>query len=186
MDVIECMNTRRSVRAYRDEVLPKEMISELITLGTKAATGSNMQPWGFLTIQGKEKLNTMSEQIKQELLENMASYPHLEQYKSWLENPEYSVFNHAGNLIAVYGNKASYYYREDCTLAAGNIMLAAHSMGIGSCWIGFAEYYMNSREVKAQYQIPEEYELVCTMVLGYKKAELAPPTRNKPLIFEMK
>lgn len=185
MEVIECINTKRSVRAYTDEILSKETISELIELGTKASTGSNMQPWGFLVIQGKDKLDMMSEQIKRELLENMACYPHLEQYKSWLENPKYSVFNHSSNLIAIYGNQSSYYYREDCTLAAGNIMLAAHSMGIGSCWIGFAEYYMNSQEIKAKYQIPKEFQLVCTMTLGYKKAELTPPKRNKPLMFEM-
>lgn len=186
MNVKECISTKRSVRTYTDELLPKETMLELIELGTKASTGSNMQPWGFLTIQGKDKLNTMSEQIKQELLENLADYPHLQQYQAWLENPKFSVFNHASNLIAIYGNKASYYYREDCTLAAGNIMLAAHSMDIGSCWIGFAEYHLNSREIKAQYQIPEEYELVCVMTLGYKKVKLESSKRNEPLIFEMR
>ncbi|GEM_PF-8488 len=186
MDVKEAIRTKRSVRVYTDELLPKETMMELIELGTKASTGSNLQPWGFLTIRGKEELNEMSEQIKRELLENLDEYPHLKQYKSWLENPKFSVFNHAGNLIVIYGNKESYYYREDCSLAAGNIMLAAHSMGIGTCWIGFAEYYFNSREIKEQYQIPEDFELVCVMTAGYKKVELEPPKRREPLLFGTK
>lgn len=186
MDMITCLQTKRSVRNYRDEVIPNEIIKQLIELGTMASTGSNMQPWGFVSIQDKNEINEMSENIKKELLASLEAYPHLMQYKNWLENPKYSVFNHASNLLIIYGNKESYYYREDCSLCAGNIMLAAHSMDIGSCWIGFAEYHANTLEFKKKYNVPENYDLVCAMTLGYKKVELTPPKRKEAVIFNHK
>ena len=51
MDIIDCMNEKRSVRTYKDEQIPLEKIYELLELGTKASTGSNQQPWGFVVIQ---------------------------------------------------------------------------------------------------------------------------------------
>lgn len=183
MDIIQCLETKRSVRSYKDEVIPMETIQRVIELGTMASTGSNMQPWGFVIIQDQNEINDMSENIKKELLANLDQYPHLMQYKEWLENPRYSVFHHASNLLIIYGNQESYYYCEDCCLCAGNIMLAAHSMEIGSCWIGFAEYHVNTLEFKKKYNVPEHYDLVCAMTLGYKKVELNPPKRKEAVIF---
>ncbi len=183
METIQCIETRRSVRKYQDKEIPNEVMERLIELGTKAATGSNMQPWGFLTIQGKDVIQEISEEIKKELRENLEQYPHLAQYKDWFYNPDFSIFNHASDLLMIYGNTNTYYYKEDGSLAAANIMLAAHDMGIGSCWIGFAEYHMNSREFKEKYHVPEEYALVCTMSLGYEVHELKPPKRKPPVRF---
>jgi len=158
-------------------------MEQLIVLGTKAATGSNLQPWAFLHIQDKEKLDAMSEQIKKELFENIDQYSHLKQYQKWLTNPEFHVFNRAQEALVIYGDTRSFYYREDCSLAAANIMLAAHDMGIGTCWLGFAEFHMNTPEFKAEYNIPEYYAHVCTMSMGYSCTELSPPKRVRPIIF---
>lgn len=183
METIQCIETRRSVRKYQDREIPKEVLDRLIVLGTKAATGSNRQPWGFLTIQGKDVIQEISEEIKRELAENLEQYPHLMQYKDWFSNPDFSIFNHASDILMIYGNTSTYYYKEDGCLAAANIMLAAHDMGIGSCWIGFAEYHMNSKTFKEKYHVPQDYELVCTMSLGYEIHELKPPKRKDPVIF---
>lgn len=183
MDTIQCIETRRSVRRYQDREIPKETMERLMVLGTKAATGSNQQPWGFLAIQGKETIKKLSEEIKGELAADLEQYPHLMQYKDWFSNPEFSIFNHASDILMIYANTQTYYYREDASLAAANIMLAAHDIGIGSCWIGFAEYHMNSRAFKEAHHVPEGYELVCTMSLGYEIHELKPPKRKPPVIF---
>lgn len=183
MDVIESISTKRSIRTYTDEKISEEVIQHLLTLGTKASTGSNQQPWGFVVIQNKDEINELSEKIKAHLLANMARFPYLAQYENWLLNPKYSVFNHAANLIIIYGCTDSHYYLYDCTLAAANIMLAAYSMNIGTCWIGFAEYMLNTKEFKKQYHVPENYELVCPLSLGRMKGTRKPPTRNAPVIF---
>ncbi|KMT22567.1 nitroreductase family protein [Clostridium cylindrosporum] len=183
MDILECINSKRSIRAYTDEIIPEETLNNIIKLGTKASTGSGQEPWGFVVIQDKDEIDSLSEITKKYLLENMEKYPYLNQYESWLTNPRFSVFNHANTLLIIYGNTESHWHVYDCSLAAGNIMLAAHSMGIGTCWIGFAEHTLNTKEFKGKYNVPEQYELVCPMSIGYMKAKLAPPNRKKPIIF---
>ena len=183
MDTIECINSKRSIRVYEETQIPYETVMELLTLGTKASTGSNHQPWGFAVIQDTQEIEDLSKNIKVYLLENLEKYPYLSQYETWLQNEKYSIFNNASTLIVVYGNTDSHWYIYDCTLAAGNIMLAAYSKGIGTCWIGFAEYYFNTPEFKKKYKIPENYELVAPLSCGYIKGSIKPPERKPPVVF---
>ena len=183
MDIFECIKTKRSIRVYEDKSISDEDIDKLIELGTMASTGSGMEPWGFVILNDKEEINEWSERIKKYLLENMNDYTYLKQYESWLKNPKYSIFNNANTLLLIYGDKNSHWRTYDCSLAAGNIMLAAHEMGIGTCWIGFAEYMLNTDEFKKKYNVPENFELVCPMSIGYMKKRLNPPERKKATIF---
>lgn len=185
MNVIECISTRRSGRTYTEEKIPQDVISELIVLGTKAATGSNQQPWGFVVLQDQQEIDQLSEKIKKDLLDKIDDFPHLKQYENLMTNPKYHVFNHSSCVLIIYGNTDSSYYEKDCTLAAANIMLAAHSMGIGTCWIGGSEYMLNTKEFKEKYHIPLNYDLVCPMSMGYQEKKLNPPVRKEPVIFHM-
>ena len=74
MDALQCILTRRSCRSYEDRPIPKKEILELLTVGTKAATGSGMQPWGFVTLEGREKIAALSDEIKAWLKENFADF----------------------------------------------------------------------------------------------------------------
>lgn len=178
MDILECINNRRSTRAYKNEPIPKETINNLIELGTKSPTGSGLEPWGFVIIQNEDEIDSLSEMTKQYLLDNFEQYPYLHQYEDWLKNPKFSVFNHASTLLIIYGNTESHWYVYDCSLAAGNIMLAAHSMGIGTCWIGFAEHSLNTKKFKEKYGIPQKYELVCPISMGYDDTTKKKSTYN--------
>jgi len=62
-------------------------VNQLLTFGTKASTGSNEQPWGFLVVQDKEEINELSEKIKEHLLQNMENFPYLAQYKNGCSIP---------------------------------------------------------------------------------------------------
>lgn len=183
MNLKECINSRRSIRSYTDEVLPDDAINELLVLGTKAATGSNVQPWGFVVIKDKAAIDAMSEEIKKEIHDNLEEYPYFRQYESWLTNPKFHVFNRANCIMAIYGDTSSKWYDKDCTLAAANIMLAAHDMGIGTCWIGFAERYCSTPEFKLRYNVPGKFNLVCTLSMGYMKMQMSPPERKIPKVF---
>ena len=182
MDVMECIRTRRSGRVYEDRPISEEDMKILLDCGVKAPNGSGMEPWAFVVINGREEIDEWSEKIKDYIREHMEDYPYLKQYESWMNNPKFSVFNRASTVIAICGNRESHWRVYDCSLAAGNIMLAAHSMGIGTCWIGFAEYMFNTKEFKERYRIPEEYDVICPMSLGYRKVEQKPPVRKEPVI----
>ena len=109
MDALQCILTRRSCRSYEDRPIPKKEILELLTVGTKAATGSGMQPWGFVTLEGREKIAALSDEIKVWLKENFADFPWLAQYREWLDHPNYNIFYDANNIICVYGDTASHW-----------------------------------------------------------------------------
>ncbi|MDV3428981.1 MAG: nitroreductase [Bacillota bacterium] len=183
MDIIECINSRRSGRIYTDELISEETMTKLIELGTKAPTGSGLEPWGFVIIRDKEEIDSLSEMTKKFITENLERYPYLQQYSKWMTNPKFHVFNRANTLLLIYGNPVSHWYVYDCSMAAGNIMLAAHSMGIGTCWIGFAEHTLNTKEFKEKHGVPGKYELISAISMGYMKMEQAPPKRKEPLIF---
>lgn len=183
MDILECIKSKRSVRSYMDKQVEDEIVQELIRLGTLAANGSNNQPWGFVIIQGKDEINELAKITKEYILSNMDKNPYFEQYSEWLNKESSSVLNHASTLLIIYGNPSSHWYVYDGSLAAANIMLAAHSMNIGSCWIGFAERTFNTPEFKAKYGVPPEYELVCPLTLGYMTKTYSPPKRREPVIF---
>lgn len=183
METIDCMSTRRSVRAYTDEPVPWEVLERLTNLGVRAATGSGLEPWGFVVIQNRQEIDSRSERIKAYSLAHIEWYPHLWNAVKWLENPKSNVFHHAGTLLILYGDTRSHWYLHDGCLAAGQIMLAAHDMGLGTCWIGYGEHVLNTPEFKARYGVPEEYSLVCPLSIGYPKTQAPPRQRKPPVIF---
>lgn len=177
---------RRSARQYTDRIVPLETVKELLKCGTAAATGSNQQPWGFVLIQDRREIDRLNDLTKEYVKNNLERLPYLAQYAKWLDNPAVSLFHHAANLLIIYGDTGSHWYVYDCSMAAANIMLAAAARGLGTCWIGFAEHSLNSPEFKAKYRVPEGYELVCPMTIGYPYGEAkAAPQRREPVIFNL-
>lgn len=184
MQVLEALTDRRSVRDYTDELIPEETWRELLYYGTLAPSGTNMQPWAFVIVQGKEEIAAHGEALKQDLVEHLEDHPHLLRYRPTLENPNFRVLFNASNLLIIYGNTTSHFYVGDCAMAAHNITLAAMEKGIGSCWVGFGEYYFNTPEFREAHGVPEGYEIVCVMTLGYPAKPKGPAReRRAPEIF---
>ena len=103
MDIIECINSRRSGRIYTDELISEETMTNLIELGTKAPTGSGLEPWGFVIIRDKEEIDSLSEMTKKFITENLERYPYLQQYSKWMTNPKFHViFLRTVNFQLVY------------------------------------------------------------------------------------
>ena len=148
LDVTEAIENRRSIRQYTDAPISQDTMDRLISLAVKAPTGSGMEPWGFVILRDRAEIDALSDRAKKEILDHMADYPQFTQYETWLKNPKYNIFNHAGTVLVIYGDTRSHWHVYDCSLVAGNIMLLAESEGIGCCWIGFAEAVLNTAEFK--------------------------------------
>ena len=183
MELKDAILQRRSVRSYTDAPISPETIEALVELAVKAPTGSGLQPWGFALLQDKAEIDALSEQIKKKVCENIAAYPEFAQYESWLKNEKYSIFNHAGTVLAVYGDTASPWCVYDCSLVAGNLMLLAEEQGIGTCWIGFAEALFDDPEFKQAHKVPANFKLVATLSMGFRKHETKPCERKAPVFF---
>lgn len=183
MELRKAILGRRSIRFYEDKPLTREIINDLINMGIHAPTASNTQPWAFVIVEDKQFMQQWSEQSKRMLLKEMDAKPHLQKYRGLMNKKNFNIFYDAPCLLLIYGNSEFPSYVLDCSLAAQNIMLTAHDLGLGSCWIGFAMNYGNLPEIKTKLNIPENYSLVAPLVIGYPRRIGKPVPRKEPVIF---
>ena len=155
-EVINNMKTRRSIRKYKPDMIPEDVLNRIIEAGTYAATGMGKQSPIIITVTNKEirdKFSKMNAEIM-----GVDSDP----------------FYGAPVVLIVLADKARPTYVYDGSLVMGNLMLAAHAEGIGSCWIHRAKEEFESAEGKAFLKslgIEGEYEGIGHCVLGYTDGE---------------
>lgn len=177
MDLLEAIYNRRSVRNYADNQVDKTTIEKLLAAAVQAPSAMNSQPLSFAVIQNSDLLHDYSDRSKKLLLNSLDRIPQLTKYKAALENPDFNIFYNAKTLIIIFAKLTGLHAAEDCCLAAQNIMLAAHSLGLGTCWIGFARPFLNLPEIKQELSIPAEYEAVAPLIVGYP--QINPPAIPK-------
>lgn len=154
--IIEAMKTRRSIRKFKPDMLSKETVDKIIEAGIYAASGRNGQSPVIVAVTNKE--------IRDRLAKVNASI------MGSVTDPFYG----APVVLIVLADKARPTYVYDGSLVMGNIMLAAHSLGVGSCWI---------HRAKETFEIPEwrewlrsiglegDYEGIGNVALGYVDGE---------------
>ncbi len=183
-DVIDIIKTRRSVRDYKDDPVSDEDIKFLIDCARYAPSGMNIQPWSFLVIQNKEVINKLSEDGKKALIplaEQIVDNPDKAPgFISFLKSKGTKLFYNAQLLVIILGNKKSVTADWDCAMAAQNMMLAAHSRGIGSCWIGFAMPALMDEKILKELGAPAGYKAVAPLIFGHPRSETTMPKRNEP------
>ncbi len=137
-DIIKAMETRRSIRGYKEDMVPEELIAEVVEAGTYAAT-----EMGRLSKVNAEIMGTTGD-----------------------------PFYGAPVVLVVLADKSRPTYLYDGSLVMGNLMLAAHSLGLGSCWIHRAKETFEREEGKAilkELGIEGDYEGIGNCVIGYAK-----------------
>lgn len=156
-EVIEKMITRRSIRSYKSDMIPKETIEKIIEAGTYAATGRGFQSPIIIAVTNKEmrdKLSKMNAKIM---------------------GTDTDPFYNAPVVLIVLADKKYPTYLYDGSLVMGNLMLAAHDLGIGSCWIHRAKEEFESQEGKdilKSLGIEGDFEGIGHCVLGYANGEM--------------
>ena len=180
MELMEAIYKRRSVRFYTEETVDKATIEKLINAGIQAPSAMNVQPWAFGVIQDKALMQKISDETKAYLLASISEKPYLECYRQLFSNPEFNIFYHAPVLLTILAKPEGPFPACDCNLAAQNVMLAAHSIGLGSCWIGFAQMSLNTPELKEQLGIPKEYTIAAPLVIGHPAKASATVIKREP------
>lgn len=185
--VLDNIYRRRSVRNFFDKEIPDEIIKELIRAGTYAPTAANMQPWRFVVVKNKRLIAEYDERAKKDFIamHKDTKIPELSGYLRNMSKPEMHLFYGAPVLILVFRASAYVVSEHDCALAAENMMLAARSLGIGSCWIGLAEGLGNDVEFLHEIGVPEGHKLIAPLIFGYPaKDDLKAPARNADVILK--
>lgn len=174
-EILKVIKGRRSIRNYKPEQISQESLEQIIEAGIYAPTAHNQQPWYFTVIQNPQLL----EHINQKTREAMAKADN-----DWVRkrgsDPNFYVTYKAPTLIIISGRKDAMDWHADCSAAIENMLIAAESLNIGSVWLGLMRFYFEQKEELAKLEIPEGYEALYGVALGYKAEENNPeaPKRN--------
>jgi len=159
--ILENIYSRSSVRKYKNEQVPDGDIKEILKAGSYAASGMNRQPLRFAVVQDKDLITNLSNEIKGIVAGGAA--PEL---KAKLLDPNYNIFHNAPTLIFTFASPDALTPVEDGSLAVSNMMLAAHSMNYGTCFIGFAAPLGNSDDFRKLCNVPEDHKYLSCVCLG--------------------
>jgi nitroreductase len=189
-EVLKNIHARRSVRGYSDKEVPDGTIIEILEAGTCAPSGMNVQPLRFVIMQNKERIDHYSEVAKELYKAGMTkNLPQdgqipekVQGLLKTLSNPDFQLFYHAPVAVFVFAHPSALTPVEDASTAVENMFLYARSIGIGSCWIGFAGSLAHSPEFFKECQVPSDHKLVAQFALGYPKSEFQECKRNEPRI----
>lgn len=174
--VLEAIGNRRSVRAYERDPVPKEVIESIIEAGNQAPCTYPFQSWRFVVVQNKEfkeKLFQTVYPIWKESFDGMKESPEFSGYydkamrlHKAMEEPKDLIYYSAPVILFVIGPEAN---AVDCGLACENVMIAATSHGLGSCYVGFGSLVTGNEEVVEKLELIDGERIYGPIVLGYPK-----------------
>jgi nitroreductase len=178
MDFNEAVFGRRAVREYTAETVDEQVTRRLVDAAIQAPSAVNQQPWTFAVIRDQNLLDRLSRDAKAHMLANMPASPHSSHFQVLLDDPSFQIFYHAPVLILISAAADGPWIIEGCALAAENLMLAAYAAGLGSCWIGFAQSFLNTTDGKTMLGLPAACVPVAPIIIGHPKAA-SPPVPRK-------
>ncbi len=155
-EILKNIKERRSIRKYKDKMIPKEIIEKIVEAGTYAPSGMGMQSSIIIAITNKETRDKLSK------------------LNAKIMGADIDPFYGAPVVLVVLAKKDIPTHVYDGSLVMENLMLAANSLGIGSCWIHRAKEEFETdegKEILKSLGIEEEYEGIGHCILGYKDEE---------------
>jgi len=169
-ETLKNIRNRRSTRAFLPEQLKDVDMQAILDAGIYAPSASNQQPWHFTVVQNKDLIDRLSVAFKA-----VAGKSNNEYIRRFAENEKFHVFYNAPTVVLVSGDEKNNYASVDCAAAVENMLIAAESLEIGSCWIGLIAILLNSEEglefVK-ELGIPEGFKQIHAVCLGHKKINI--------------
>lgn len=152
MDAITALRTRRSIRRYQQRPVPREALETMVDCARLAATARNEQPWEFVIVTDAAMRRRLAE---------ICEYG--------------KFFASAGAVVVVFCRDTRYYLEDGCN-ATENLLLAAHALGFGTCWVaGDKKPYAD--DIRRLLGAPEGCKLIATVAVGYADESPAPPKR---------
>lgn len=156
VDVYQAIEVRKSVRAYDPKPVPRDALLRVLEAGRSAPSASNRQPWHFVVVTDPEKRKKLS-------------------------HGRYAHFLAKTPVVIVGCGDAEVsprWYMVDVAIALENMVLAATSEGLGTCWVGS----FDEQDIKQTLKIPEGYKIVALLALGYPREKLDPSSKLLHLV----
>ena len=182
MKATEAIYARRSVREFTPDIVPESTIRQLIEAAIQAPSAVNTQPWAFVVVQDPDLLAEISKRAIDIIKERM--FP--EKLGGELGEPGWNIFYNASTLVVVCSRPEGEHPDWDCCLAAENLLLAARDRGVGACTIGSAWPALSEPDIKNRLGIPENYQPIIPIIIGFPKEFPPAPARNPAEILSWK
>lgn len=184
-DLYNTIMHRRSIRRYSDKQIEEDVLEKILEAGMYAPSAGGRQGVLFAVCQNKEmnlRLGRIKRANSRPRMGDATHYVSKEQPSIADDASITNAFYDAPTVITLFAPKNFLFSKEDCALAAENMMLVADANGVGSCYIGqgwtaFDDPY--GQDVLKQWDIPSEYYAVMQLLLGYPRAGDAHP-KAKP------
>ena len=168
--VISAIMSRRSIRKYQDKAVPRELLQKVAECGIHAPNAMNAQRWAVRIVDSPEYIDAVTKLFQKK-------NPELAARNTYFKN----VFRNAPAIICVGGEDAAF-TQIDCGLMGQNMMLAAYSLGLGTCClggpVGFLTTEPEARPFLDALQLPEGYKLYYILAIGWPEEEPAPRPRD--------
>ena len=154
MDTFETIFSRRSVRKYKDQAIPSGDMKQILEAARQAPSSANRQPWHFCIVGDPKQKRRVAEACNGQM---------------WIAD--------AAHIVVAVGvpELTEKWYRVDVAIALQNMVLAAQSLGYGTCWIGA----FDPAKIKSVCGIPDELDVVACTPLGVPDASPAARTRKE-------
>ena len=199
--VLEAIKTRRSVRSYKTDPVPRDVIETIIDAGNWAPTGHNLQRWRFVVVKDKEfrrKLieatlptwksvigswtDSKDDQFREYLTglgTRCLGWPSLsyEETVAQLVELEDGMYWSAPVVIFVIGTAP-----QECAMVCQNVMLAATSLGLGNCIVGFGAQVTGNAEIVEALELKENERIFGPIVVGHSEIYPEPPRKKEPVV----
>jgi nitroreductase/NAD-dependent dihydropyrimidine dehydrogenase PreA subunit len=190
--------SRRSIRAFKEKSVPKELIEQMIEVGIHAGTSSNGQTENFVVIQDRKFLSELEKMVIEilwdkgmkylgseigqklaktrlgdEMVREAIPYHHI--IKNRRQNNQLAgmVFRNAPLVMVIHGLRTNFMAHANCSIAVRNMEIMAKTMGLGTCWAGFLSVaaHLAKKKIERVLEIPDDHSIYGAMMVGYPKFE---------------
>lgn len=173
----QLMKSRRSIRAYSDEPVPRETLQRLLDTARWAPTARNLQPVHYLVLENPEEVRKLANAVAEALAGREAQAPLLEAFRSGKD----VIFRGAPHLIIAHAHSEGIVASVDCTIALTYLELFAASLGLGTCWAGYLMVAASQNpDIEKFLKIPAGHRLYGALMVGNPRYRFqrVPPRRE--------
>jgi nitroreductase len=179
MDVREAIYGRRAVREFTTEPVEEAVLRLLVDAAIQAPSAVNRQPWLFAIVRDSSLLARLSNEAKDYMLRTSPAALASHHFLDILKDPKFDIF-YGAPVLLVISAAAGPWAVEDCSLAAENLILAAHAAGLGTCW--FAQGWLGTPDGKSALKLADTDIPVAPIIVGHPKSVPSVVSRKAPRI----